>query len=487
MSTHTDTNTLAADTGQLRDKLSAVDVNVLLVDGPGEQVALNAERRARRVTVMARDEWATAGNQLLRQSIASWQRWPESWDRDEFRRRLTKGKRDKAELLGQVVGLGPPPFGYRYVRAMVGKKERTVGLELDAETAPIVRRIFRDLLRTSTQEVCDGLNAERLVAPRGGRWTVATMLGMLDNPCYLGTYQYGRYRYENRPSKKSRVKYEREAGEAASIPVPPLATVEELRAIREALTERKYLRSGRLHQAGVDPYELRGLLTCGSCHGVLATVTGGKGRGRYYICLRTHPNRAAIQDKPCCTLPGIRAERLEAHAWAVVSRTLLDPEYLRAGIAKAREANTAVQRRREQIKHLRAEIEKREKALDRQVVELLKIEEGSPLEASLRRAGAELEAEVKHLRTEAAELEAMPVDGLSDDDADALQQFAAQVSDGLGEADTQTRRRVYELLRLRATVTEDPENGIELAQSRSFSIEWRAVVVIATGASSSTR
>jgi hypothetical protein len=74
-----------------------------------------------------------------------------------------------------------------------------------------------------------------------------------------------------------------------------------------------------------------------------------------------------------------------------------------------------------------------------------------------------------------AELEARPIQGLSDDDMAALEQFAAQIRTGLDKAGAPDRHRVYKLLRLRGTVLEDPENGVRLKRRR-FSIDWQAVL-----------
>ncbi len=79
--------------------------------------------------------------------------------------RLMRGRRAKAEK-GQYVGLGIPPYGYREVRDARG---RTIGLEPDPTTAPVVQRIFRDVQTHSLREVCEALDRDGVPTYRGAR------------------------------------------------------------------------------------------------------------------------------------------------------------------------------------------------------------------------------------------------------------------------------------------------------------------------------
>jgi len=85
----------------------------------------------------------SAEDQLLknvRSSIAE-------YERSKIALRMSRGRRAKAER-GMIVGNGWAPYGYRFARDESG---RIVSFEPDPETAPVVLRIFTDLLRCPTR------------------------------------------------------------------------------------------------------------------------------------------------------------------------------------------------------------------------------------------------------------------------------------------------------------------------------------------------
>src|SRR5215207_2599412 len=89
------------------------------------------------------------------------------YERDKTRLRTMLNKRTKARL-GEVVGAGPAPYGYRYTtKTLSNGKTRTVGLAPDPVAAAIVARIFALLPHRSTVQIADLLNEEGIPAPRG--------------------------------------------------------------------------------------------------------------------------------------------------------------------------------------------------------------------------------------------------------------------------------------------------------------------------------
>ena len=113
-------------------------------------------------------------------------------------RGTVSGQTKKAAEANGFYG-GPTPYGYRRVpvrRAPVGKtKAKWVGdLEIDPETAAIVRRIFQMYChpRGSIRQVCEQLNREGIPSPKGGRWYKNTIVRMLANRVYRGDYVWGR-------------------------------------------------------------------------------------------------------------------------------------------------------------------------------------------------------------------------------------------------------------------------------------------------------
>jgi DNA invertase Pin-like site-specific DNA recombinase len=78
---------------------------------------------------------------------------------------------------------GQAPYGYA--------KDLEGGLRIVPEQARIVRRIYQERRRKRTlQAIADGLNAEGIPSPKGGRWAVSTVAYVTDNPKYRGAVEY---------------------------------------------------------------------------------------------------------------------------------------------------------------------------------------------------------------------------------------------------------------------------------------------------------
>lgn len=76
------------------------------------------------------------------------------------------------------------PYGYRRQKL---KGEKGYTLVPDPETAPIIQDIFRMFLDGMNQNrIANHLNAAGVPTAGGGRWTVATVRGILRNPHYAG-------------------------------------------------------------------------------------------------------------------------------------------------------------------------------------------------------------------------------------------------------------------------------------------------------------
>ena len=89
-----------------------------------------------------------------------------------------------------------------------------------------------------------------------------------------------------------------------------------------------------------------------------------------------------------------------------------------------------------------------------------------------------IESRLASLRTAKAELKAIPLGGLSEEETLSLEAFAAEIRAGIHEATPQELRRVVELLRLRGVVraAADDEPGVRLGRRlRRFVVDWDAV------------
>jgi site-specific DNA recombinase len=403
----------------------------------------------------------------------------DQFEKENIALRFNLGKQRKARF-GMVVGGGRVPYGYRRVVAPVGRNRRrvTVGLEQDPETAPIVRRIASELLTRTIQEVCERLDADGVPTPYGQSacWSPSSVVHILDNTALVGVYRYGNYTYIYCNGKRTQVRRENDA--EPFIPLPAILTPDELQKTREALVARKRQHSRRRTTTD-DPYTLRGMLVCGLCGGQLA-CTHNNGY-IYYTCLRSYPRTARLQGHEGCSLGAVNVEKMNRHAWEYIMSTLLDPDHMRGAIHAARRSDAETVRKRDRIADCKAEVERLRKRLDRQVIELLDAEPGSETAASLKRAASLTERDIRANQHMLEELEAVQVPGLSDNDAEALEHFAATIREGIEAATPAERRRIYELLRLHVIVQQGTsERAVTLGRNR-FDLEWQAVVKLING------
>ena len=207
------------------------------------------------------------------------------YERDKTRLRTMLNKQTKARL-GEVVGAGPAPFGYRYTtKTLSNGKTRTSGLTPHPAEAEVVTQIFALLPHRSTVQIADLLNDEGIPAPRGARWLHGVIYNLATSTVYTGTWTYGK------PRTRSSV------STGIDVPVPPIIDQATWSAANAALLRRHRVRRGRAPVED-DPYLLRGLLQCG--YRATPLRTNGNSQIRYYQCpwhrpasARRHGNRSA--------------------------------------------------------------------------------------------------------------------------------------------------------------------------------------------------
>jgi site-specific DNA recombinase len=87
-------------------------------------------------------------------------------EHEKIKERTQRGIRARVQRGRPLVGC-KPLYGYRWVNGPDGKKER---LEIDPETAPVVRRIFRDVVNgTPLRSLAVAFHEEGIPPPRGNR------------------------------------------------------------------------------------------------------------------------------------------------------------------------------------------------------------------------------------------------------------------------------------------------------------------------------
>jgi DNA invertase Pin-like site-specific DNA recombinase len=267
-------------------------------------------------------------------------------ERRKIVERTQRGRKAKAQA-GKWVGGNAPPYGYR----KVGKGRETT-LEIDAFEAAIVRRIFESYvgLRTSPMSlfaIKQALNAEGVPSPgrygravRGKRgWHQTIIAAILRRKAYAGTFTYA----------------------GVAIHLPALAIVSE--QVHEQAVARLSDRAKHIY-ARKNPYLLSGRLRCVCGRSMLGyTLTKPNGKShRYYRCADCSENTT----QRVCRERMVRADWVEAEAWAWLKRIATDDDYLRDALAiKAEREADDSQPKRDLLAALDNDITKQTRKLQR--------------------------------------------------------------------------------------------------------------------------
>lgn len=430
----------------------------------------------------------TAEGRLLLRQLQSFA----EFEKEKIKFRTSRGRREKIER-GQILGSGPAPYGYRYVRVDQGTRKRVVGLEEDPATALIARRIFKEALRRSAEQIVDMLRAEGVTPPPGYnrrtpalRWTRDIVLRILQHPVYVGLMIYG--------GTDGRRRANLFADGSEGVAVPALIDRRLWDDVQHALQRRQKARRSR--SAGEDPWLLRGLLTCAHCRGLLSishnsirqTASAramGLARGSYrqYECLRSHPGSAAREQREVCPLRAVHAEQIEGAVWKSVHDVLMDPVRLQAGMRKARERfDTARERHVDRIATADHEIARYVGQIERLVDELLDTTKGTETYRALVERRTRIEGTIERLRTERARLDVEPNEGISPAAAEQIVDFSRQVASGLTLASVTDRRRVLEDLHVQVTLRMDPDGAqFGRVKRNRYAVELDAIVHLDAG------
>ena len=332
---------------RLRDAAAVGDIQRVYVYSP--------DRLARKYAyqVMLVDELQRAGvglvflNRELGQSpedelLLQMQGMIAEYERAQMLERSRRGKRHKAQQ-GSVNVLCGAPYGYRYITRAEGGGAARYEI-LDAE-AQVVSQIFAWVgrERMSIGEVRRRLTTAGIPTPRGKSWWDRTTIwGILRNPAYRGQAGFGKTRAgELRPRlravrggslqpRRARSTYDRPAEDWLLIPVPAIVSDDLFAAVQMQLEEN--LRRARTGRHGAR-YLLQGLLKCGCCgyafYGKPLSSNSRKHHPRdyaYYRCVGSDAYRFGGQR--LCYNKQVRTDRLEQAVWQQICCVLEDPQRL---------------------------------------------------------------------------------------------------------------------------------------------------------------
>lgn len=266
-----------------------------------------------------------------------------------------------------------PPYGYRWN----ADKSRLVPC---TDTAPVVRRIFGELLAgRSLHAIAAGLDEDGIPTPTGiGRWWYTTLTNLVQHPVYAGKPAALRYRHEKFKDGRKK-QHRRPQEETVPLPgvAPALVTEEEFAAVRERLehNRRWTRRAPRDREAAL----LRGgFVRCGVCGNTLAVVYVSEGVYDYRCVGKSRAS--------ACGGTSIRIHRLDPAVWSRVTAVLQNPSLIAERLEVLRQsppetgALTAIER-------AFADLERQRRNFIRAIAALSDEEDAAPLAAELTALG----------------------------------------------------------------------------------------------------
>ena len=259
-------------------------------------------RRGIRVTSITEHADDTPTGKLMEAIIES----VDEFYSENLAQEVTRGMREAASR-GFFLS-SKAPYGYRRIKVQDGAKERPT-LEVDPDTAPIVKEIFEKSLRgVGLKEITADLN-ERGITNKGKRWGRTGLHYVLTNEAYTGTAIWGRTTTGDKQADPVRAEGAWEA----------VVSQEVFEEVQKGLQERapKKQRPARVGSR----YLLSGLLRCGVC-GKPYTGQGAKsGKFSYYVC-----GTLLREGSGSCTAAYLNAERVESCVVDTIRGRILNDE-----------------------------------------------------------------------------------------------------------------------------------------------------------------
>jgi site-specific DNA recombinase len=326
----------------------------------------------------------------------------------EYERALIKERSRRGRLFAARQGRinwGNPPYGYDYIKKTDSTPQHLIVDEAEAE---VVRQIYRWLIEEglSSYAIERRLTGQKIpTRKRNGRgWCQSTIIEILRDPIYKGEAYYnrtapvdaqrpylGRGFKDVRPGNlRGRAKRPREEWILVRIPMIIDPEVWELAQAQLQKNREQAWRNNKRHE-----YLLRSLLICGQCGRRMVGMWSSNG-GRY-VCSARYPRYEAWS----CDGRSIAATKVEPLVWEQIKGLLSNPQLLKARYEEGR-GDPAIDSREEQEKE---RIERKLKALDREIERLIDAYQGGVIELDELRQRRELIQQQSHaLRERVSEI-----------------------------------------------------------------------------------
>jgi site-specific DNA recombinase len=442
---------------RLRDVAALADLDVVLITTPDRlarkyvhQVLLiqELEQHGCRVEFTERPMSQDPHDQLLLQIRGA----VAEYERTLISERMRRGRLSRLRA-GQLLPWVRTPFGYQVDPQ---RPRDPAGLRLDGYGAAIVQQIFAWYLEegNTLSSIANRLTASGIPTPTGKNWwSTSSIRCILQNPVYTGKAYGNCTRYV--PSRRRRSPLapvgsgqtctRRPQEEWLPFDVPATITEETYALVQEKLVQNKQRasRNNKHHQ-----YLLRSLVSCGLCRLGAPARTTWDGYG-YYVC-----NGHSIQDPSHrCSARHIPATQLDRLVWEDLCQVLTHPDQITTALQRAQGGEwlpQELQARLSSVGRAMGQTQRQqERLLDAYVGGVLELAEFQCKRQEISQRQQSLLTQERHLAIAAQQhLETAAL-------AKGIEEFCAQVRQGLANATFEQRRVLVELLIDRVIVTDE--------------------------------
>lgn len=242
-------------------------------------------------------------------------------EREKITARSIDGRRARV-LSGKLLAGPRALYGYRW------RDDEKTALDIDPETGPVARRIFKAALAGhSLRKIARELTADGIPTPTGKqRWSPETIRRMLNHPGYSGRAHGWAWRPVG--TQKDRVFDPDGAIELPEGTIPAIIEVDTWEYIQDRLKRNK-LRAARNNRKPYEALMRGGLAICGHCGRTMHVHS--KDYGLIYQCMSRY--KAGTD----CAPHNIVLRKVDEMAWEKLRVVLLQPEIVTAEFERMRD------------------------------------------------------------------------------------------------------------------------------------------------------
>jgi site-specific DNA recombinase len=370
-------------------------------------------------------------------------------------RRSREGKLKKARS-GKYAG-SVAQYGYKLNKEAVG------GLEIAAEEAAIVERIFNSFVfeKKSIRSIVSDLNTDLIPGPTGKHWSRSGVARILKYEGYTGVHYYNKQKVQRTLSGK--IVTDRDESEWIQIETPVIISPQVFKLAQQTLKDNKnYVRGqpkvGRFYMLG-------GMIFCSGCKRPYISQTVKAGRNRRVRPTQIYRHR---KSEGHCTNKTLSATAIDNVIWQRIAEIVLEPTKLLEGYKRSLESHwSQMNLRRDHLQslhHSKLKIEQKQRML---LKTYLDVDIGLSKSEYLKMKG-ELDSELEKIRADIEEVEGELRSVPTPADLATFEAFTAEIREfieGNVEPLAQEKRRLLQLMNVKVWV--NPENW-EISLTGSF-------------------